>query len=400
MKHPSWVRASVAATAALTIAFVPADLAAQADDDVHTSARHSFRVVTVAEGLENPWSLAWLPDGDLLVTERPGRLRLVRDGELVDEPIDGVPEVRAQGQGGLLDVVLHPDFASNDLVYLSFSKPNADASEATTAIVRGRLDLDRHALVDVEEIFEADAWAEGSVHFAGRMVFDDEGHLFASVGDRGADPNLLDDQPAQHLDNHQGTVVRLHDDGSVPDDNPFVGRSDAHPEIWSYGHRNPQGLRFHPETGELWSNEHGPRGGDEVNVVRRGANYGWPAVSYGINYSGTIFTRRTEGEGMEHPLYAWVPSIATSGLEIYDGDAFPWWRGSVFVGGLAGEQLSRLTFDGHRAVSEEVLLDGFGRVRAVRQGPDGYLYLAIDDRTGEPTPVVRLEPEEDRIELP
>lgn len=400
MKHPSWVRASVAAAAAVTLAFVPADLAAQADDDARESARHSFRVVTVAEGFENPWSLAWLPDGDLLVTERPGRLRLVRDGELVDEPVDGVPEVRAQGQGGLLDVVLHPDFASNDLVYLSFSKPNDDASEATTAIVRGRLDRGAHALVNVEEIFEADAWAEGSVHFAGRMVFDDEGYLFASVGDRGADPNLLDDQPAQHLDNHQGTVVRLHDDGSVPDDNPFVGRSDAHPEIWSYGHRNPQGLRFHPETGELWSNEHGPRGGDEVNVVQRGANYGWPVVSYGINYSGTIFTRRTEGEGMERPLYVWVPSIATSGLEIYDGDEFPWWRGSVFVGGLAGEQLSRLTFDDHRAVSEEVLLDGFGRVRAVRQGPDGYLYLAIDDRTGEPTPVVRLEPAESRIEQP
>lgn len=405
MRDRPWMRSWIVAVAALALGFAPADLAAQAggdsDDEVRQSARHSFRVVTVAEGLENPWSMAWLPNGDLLVTERPGRLRLVRDGSLVDEPISGVPEVRAQGQGGLLDVVLHPDFASNGLVYLSFSKPNADASEATTAVVRGRLDRQRHALVDVEEVFEADAWAEGSAHFAGRMVFDGDGHLFLSVGDRGADPNLLEDQPAQSLASHQGTVIRLHDDGRVPDDNPFVGRSDAHPEIWSYGHRNPQGLALHPRTGELWSSEHGPRGGDEVNVVRRGANFGWPVVSYGINYSGTIFTRRTEAEGMEHPLYVWVPSIATSGLAIYDGDRFPWWRGSVFVGGLAGEQLSRLTFDGHRAVSEEVLLDGeIGRVRDVRQGPDGNLYVAIDDRSGQPTPIVRLEPVESRVELP
>lgn len=370
-------------------------------DDVHESGRHQFRVASVVEGLEHPWSIAWLPNGDMLVTERPGRLRIVRGGELAPEPIAGVPRVRARGQGGLLDVVLHPDYASNRLIYLSFAKPNGDASEATTAVVRGRLDADEGRLTGVEEIFEADAWAEGNAHFAGRMAFDRDGYLFLSVGDRGEDPNLMEDQPAQSLANHQGTVLRLHDDGSVPEDNPFVDRSGARPEIWSYGHRNPQGLSFHPVTGELWSNEHGPRGGDEVNVVRRGLNYGWPVASYGINYDGTIYTTRSHLPGTEPPVYAWVPSIATSGLLVYTGDRFPWWRGSVFTGGLNGQVLSRLTFDGHRAVSEERLLEGeLGRIRDVRQGPDGYIYLAVDHRQGEPTPVVRLEPVESDIEVP
>lgn len=394
---------AILATAALTL-FAAEGLVAQAggseDDEVFRSGRHDFRTVMVVDGLEHPWSMAWLPGGDMLVTERPGRLRVVRDGTLAPDPVEGVPEVRAQGQGGLLDVVLHPEFETNRLVYLSFSKPNEDASEATTAVVRGQFEGDR--LMDVEEIFVAEAWAEGNVHFAGRMVFDRDGYLFLSVGDRGADPDLLDDQPAQSLENHQGTILRLHDDGSVPDDNPFVDRDAALPEIWSYGHRNPQGLVVHPETGEIWSNEHGPRGGDEVNIVREGRNYGWPVATYGINYQGTIITEETSREEMEPPAYVWVPSIATSGMMIYDGERFPWWRGSVFVGGLAGQRLSRLTFEGHRSVSEEPLLEEeLGRVRDVRQGPDGYIYLAIDDRSGQqPTPIVRLEPVESNIELP
>ncbi len=394
---------TILATAALTL-FAAEGLVAQAgesgDDEVFRSGRHDFRTVTVVDGLEHPWSMAWLPGGDMLVTERPGRLRVVRDGTLVPDPVEGVPEVRAQGQGGLLDVVLHPEFETNRLVYLSFSKPNEDASEATTAVVRGQFEGDR--LTDVEEIFVAEAWAEGNVHFAGRMVFDRDGYLFLSVGDRGADPDLLEDQPAQSLENHQGTILRLHDDGSVPDDNPFVDRDVALPEIWSYGHRNPQGLVVHPETGEIWSNEHGPRGGDEVNIVREGRNYGWPVATYGINYQGTIITEETSREEMEPPAYVWVPSIATSGMMIYDGERFPWWRGSVFVGGLAGQRLSRLTFEGHRSLSEEPLLEEeLGRVRDVRQGPDGYIYLAIDDRSGQqPTPIVRLEPVESSIELP
>lgn len=373
----------------------------ETDDDVYESARHHFRVVTVAEGLENPWSMTWLPGGDLLLTERAGRLRIVRGGTLDPDPIAGVPEVRVRGQGGLLEVLLHPDFESNRLVYLSFSKPNADGSEATTAVVRGRLSADASRLEDVEEIFEARAWAEGNAHFAGRMFFDGDGYLFLSVGDRGADPDLMEDQPAQSLANHQGTILRLHEDGSVPADNPFVDTDGAMPEIWSYGHRNPQGLFLHPETGEIWANEHGPRGGDELNLVRRGLNYGWPVASYGINYDGSVYTTETHRSGTEPPVYAWVPSIATSGLLVYTGDRFPWWKGNVFSGGLDGEQLSRLTLDGHRVVSEERLLEGeLGRIRDVRQGPDGYIYLAVEERRGGRTPIVRLEPVESRIELP
>ena len=377
-----------------------APLAAQASPDVHESARHGFRVVTVADGLANPWSIAWLPNGDMLVTERAGRLRIVRDGKLLPDPVPGVPTVRARGQGGLLEVRLHPDFATNHLLYLSFAKPNDDGSLATTAVVRGRLEGD--LLVDVQEIFEAKAWASGNVHFAGRMVFDREGYLYLSVGDRGESPNLMADHPAQSLGQHQGKILRLHDDGRAPADNPFVGRSGAKPEIWSYGQRNPQGLAVHPVTGEVWENEHGPRGGDEVNLIRKGANYGWPVVSYGINYDGSIYTRERRRAEIESPRWSWVPSIAPSGMAFYTGDRFPWWRGSLFVGGLVGEQLARLTLEDERVVGEETLLPGvLGRIRDVRQGPDGFIYLAIDNRSGERmAPVVRLEPAESTVAVP
>lgn len=392
---------AVLAAAALAPASLHGQDASADGDDVHDSARHRFGVVPVAEGLEHPWSLAWLPGGDLLVTERPGRLRVVRDGVLDPEPVSGTPEVWARGQGGLLEVLPHPDFESNRLVYLSFSKPGPDGEAATTAVVRGRLAPDGGSLSDVEEIFEARAWVESPVHFGGRMIFDGEGHLFLSVGDRGDDPDLLEEHAAQSLENHQGTILRLLEDGRVPDDNPFVGRDDALPEIWSYGHRNPQGLTLHPETGALWSNEHGPRGGDEVNVVRPGRNYGWPVASYGVNYDGSIYTLETDRPGMEPPIYTWVPSIATSGMTFYTGDRFPWWRGNAFVGGLGGQQLARLIVSGEDVVSEETLLAGeLGRIRDVRQGPDGHIYLAVEDRTGEPTPVVRLEPVEGGVESP
>ena len=396
---PDWLTATLLA---LTAA---APLAAQAPDGgergtgVHESARHGFRVVTVAEGLDRPWSMAWLPNGDLLITERAGQLRIVRGGRLLPEPVAGVPAVRARGQGGLLDVLLHPDFASNRLLYLSFAKPNQDASLATTAVVRGRLEGDR--LVDVEEIFEAKAWARGNVHFAGRMVFDRDGYLYLSVGDRGESPNLMTRHAAQSLGQHQGKILRFHDDGRVPADNPFAGREGAMPEIWSYGHRNPQGLALDPETGALWENEHGPRGGDEVNRIRKGANYGWPVVSYGINYDGTVYTGEAHREGIEAPSWTWVPSIAPSGMRAYTGDRFPWWRGSVFVGGLVGEQLARITLDGERVVSVETLLRGeIGRIRDVRQGPDGLIYLAIDSRGPALTPIVRLEPVDSDVAPP
>lgn len=369
----------------------------QPQAQVHESARHDFRVVTVVAGLDHPWSIAWLPTGEMLVAERPGRLRVVRDGVLASAAVAGLPEVyRREGQGGFMDVALHPDFGTNHLLYLSYGKPNEDGSQGTTTVVRGRLERGSVAyrIDDLEEIFESNAWGDNNNHFAGRMVFDPDGYLFLAVGDRMASPDLMADHPAQDLTNHMGTIVRLHDDGSTPVDNPFVGRADALPEIWTYGHRNQQGLAVHPVTGEVWSNEHGPRGGDELNLIVSGGNYGWPVVSYGIHYDGTIFTTETERRGMESPQFAWVPSIAASGLMIYSGEQFPWWKGSAFVGGLAGQQLARISFEGHRAVSEETLLEGvLGRIRDVRQGPDGGIYLALEGTDDEPlTRIVRLEP--------
>jgi glucose/arabinose dehydrogenase len=273
---------------------------------------------------------------------------------------------------------------------VSFSKPDADGSGSTTAVIRGRFENDR--LTNVEQIFEA--VSQGRNHYGSRLAFDRNGYLFITVGDRQAPPRgNLQAHPAQDLSNHHGTTIRLHDDGRVPADNPFVGRAGARPEIWTYGHRNPQGLAIHPATGDVWLNEHGPQGGDELNLIRPGRNYGWPVIGYGVNYgSGSPIHESTHREGMEQPAHYWVPSIATSGLLIYTGHRFPQWRGNIFVGGLAGQQLARLTMDGQKVVAEETLLEGLGRIRDVRQGPDGYIYLAIDHRGGDKTPVVRLEP--------
>lgn len=365
------------ALAALLAACAPEPSAVEAQ-----TRAAGYRVATVAEGLEYPWGIAFLPGGDILVTERPGRLRLIRGGALVPEPVAGVPEVWARGQGGLLDVALHPDFARNRLVYLSYSKPGPKG--ATTAVVRGR--LEGHRLTGVEEILEADAWSTAPVHFGSRLVFDRDGYLFVSIGERGRKEN------AQDLSNHAGTILRLHDDGRVPSDNPFVGRAGARPEIYAYGIRSPQGLAIHPATGELWETEHGPRGGDEINRIRPGRNYGWPVITYGIDYNGRKVSDLTAKAGMEQPLHYWVPSIATSGLAIYDADRFPAWRGSLFVGGLAGQHLARVRLDAGRPLEQEKLLDGRRqRIRDVRVGPDGYVYLLVDARSA---PVLRLEPEE------
>ncbi len=355
------------------------------------SANHDYRVVTVADGLITPWSMAFLPGGDMLITERPGRLRLVRNGVLRMVPIEGVPEVLAQGQGGLFDVVLHPDFESNRLVYLTYAKPIGDGTEATTAVARGRFENDR--LTGVEDIFVAQSRGRPG-HYGARLAFDEEGYLFVPVGDRQA-PSTgdLEAHPAQDVSSHNGTVNRLHDDGSVPTDNPFVGESNVLPEIWSYGHRNPQGLAIHPETGDIWITEHGPQGGDELNRILPGLNYGWPVIGYGVNYrTGSTIHEGTLRDGIEAPTHFWVPSIATSGLMIYTGDLFPAWKGSLFAGGLGGQQIARLTMDGQRVVREETILQGMGRVRDIRQSPDGYIYVAIESRDGSPTAVVRLEP--------
>jgi glucose/arabinose dehydrogenase len=358
-----------------------------------------YRVVTVVDGLQDPWSIAFLPSGEMLVTEKPGRLRIVRNGVLQPEPIAGTPEVRYQGQGGLLDVVVHPDFESNRLIYLSFSKPNEDGSQGTTAVARARLEDNR--LENLEEIFEAKAWSVTGGHYGSRLAFDSEGYLFITVGDRQAPPAIETAylHPAQDLTNHQGTVIRLHDDGRVPADNPFVGRADALPEIWSYGHRSPQGLAIHPETGDIFQNEHGPQGGDELNLILRGRNYGWPVIGYGTNYGGTRLFSTREVEGMEQPLQHFTPSIAPSGLMVYTGDRFPEWKNSIFMGGMADPQIARLPIVGEGedlyigTMERPPLMIGFGRIRAITQGPDGLIYIAIDDRRGGGlTPIVRLEP--------
>lgn len=375
--------------AASVSASVSASLHAQ-QPTVFKSTQHDYRVVTVANGFVNPWSMAFLPGGDILVTERPGRLRIVRNGKLLDAPVAGVPAVWARGQGGLLDVVPHPDFATNKLVYLSYSKP-IDGGAATTAVVRGRFEGDK--LSDVKEVFLADTKGAPG-HFGSRLAFDKSGFLYITVGDRQAPPQgNLETHPAQDVTNHQGTINRIHDDGRVPSDNPFVDRAGAKGSIWSYGHRNPQGLVVHPTTGDVWATEHGPQGGDELNLIKRGANYGWPVIGFGVNYgSGAAIHTGTRRQGMENPVNVWVPSIATSGLMVYTGDKFPGWKGSIFVGGMAGEQLVRLTLSGQTAEVADILVRKQGRIRDVRQGLDGFIYLAIDDSQGKPTPIVRLEP--------
>lgn len=366
--------------------------------DVYQSAHHDYRVVPVAEDLVQPWSMAWLPNGDMLITEKPGRLRMVRDGQLLPEAIPGTPEVLYKGQGGLFEVVPHPDFNENQWVYLTFAKPNANEVDdgSTTAIARGRLQGDR--LTNVVELFAAQA--SGFGHYGGKLVFDGEGHMFLTLGDRQdfsfGDREALMAHSAQDRSNHKGVIVRLNDDGTVPDDNPFVGVDGVLPEIWSYGHRSPQGLAIHPITGDLWESEHGPQGGDEINLIEPGNNYGWPVVGRGVNYGafGRPIHVGISEEGMTSPTNFWVPSIATSGLMIYSGDKFPMWVGDIFSGALAGEQLARVHLDNdyRSVVLEETLAYDMGRIRDVRQGPEGFIYLAISDRQGGPSPIVRLEP--------
>ena len=363
-----------------------------AQSDVVRTALHDYRVVTVADGLVVPWSIAFLPGGDMLVTERPGRLRIIRDGVLLPDPVPGIPEVVARGQGGLLEVLPHPDFESNRLIYISYSKATGNSPGGTTSVIRGTFENDRFTMTD--EIFEA--VSEGNGHYGCRLAFDDQGYLYLSIGDRQAPPRGdLASHPAQDLSNHHGVIVRLHDDGRVPDDNPFVGQADARPETWSYGHRNPQGLAIQPGTGAVWLTEHGPQGGDEVNVSAPGANYGWPVIGYGVNYrSGSAIHAATHQDGMEQPVHIWVPSIGVSGLAFYSGDEFPEWQGNLLAGGLAGQNIDRLTIDDGRVVARETIMQGFGRVRDIREGPDGYIYVALEARGDGETPIVRLEPVE------
>jgi aldose sugar dehydrogenase len=381
-------------TFALVTTAVVATLHGQAPDRVMRSALHDYRVVNVADGLVEPWSIAFLPGGDALITERPGRLRILRQGKLLPHPVEGVPQVLYVGQGGLFEVIPHPDFANNRLLYLTYAKSLAD-QQSTTALVRGRFENDR--LTNVQQLFES--VSKGRGHYGGKIAFDASGHLFLTLGDRQVLPEgdeaALLKHPAQDLTNHHGKIVRLHDDGRVPADNPFVRTPGAKPEIWSYGHRNVQGIAIHPVTGEVWADEHGPQGGDELNRVEPGRNYGWPVIGFGVNYTtGKAIHIGTMREGMEQPVHVWVPSIGISGAMIYTGDRFPQWKHNLFVGGLVGQRLERLTLDGSRVAARETLFPNMGRVRDVRQGPDGYIYLVVEDDDGKPTPVYRLEPVE------
>jgi glucose/arabinose dehydrogenase len=383
---PAMRRASLITATVIATVSTGAVVSGQA----HQSTLHDYRIVTVAEALVQPWAIAFLPGGDILITERPGRLRIVRQGKLLPQPVEGVPPVFHSSQGGLLEVMPHPNFASNRLLYMTYSKPGVTEADARTVLIRGRFENDR--LVQVEQIFEAAH--RGRNHFSGKIAFDRNGFLFLSLGDRQVAPEgNLEAHPAQDLTNHHGKIVRLHDDGRVPSDNPFVSRAGAKPEIWSYGHRNVQGLGIHPETGDLWADEHGPQGGDELNRIQPGRNYGWPVIGFGVNYTtGLAIHAGTHREGMEQPVRVWVPSIGISGMLFYTADRFPQWKGSLFVGGMAAQQLSRLTLSGNRVVNEEALVQQRGRIRDIRQGPDGFIYLVTDDRDGKPTPVLRLEP--------
>jgi aldose sugar dehydrogenase len=364
---------------AAALALVATGAAAQ--DKVIKTERGDLRLSTVATGLEAPWGLAFLPDGRMLVTEKPGRLRYVSAAGVLSEPLAGVPAVAAAGQGGLLDVVIDPDFAANRTIYLSYSEP--EAGKAGTAVLRARLGEDR--LEDVKVIFRQAPKFDTRHHFGSRLVFDRTGKLFVTMGDRGSQRHS-----AQDLGTHIGKVVRIATDGSVPEDNPFVGRDGARPEVWSYGHRNIQGAVLHPQTGELWTHEHGPRGGDEVNITRAGRNYGWPVITYGREYHGPKIGEGTAKEGMEQPLHYWVPSIAPSGLVLYTADAIPGWQGNLLVGALAAMQVARLELGPDNKVRHEERIRIGERVRDLRQGPDGAVYLLTD--TGNTSRILKLSP--------
>ena len=365
------------------------DYAKPAENQLVKSEVANFRVETVVGGLDIPWSIAFLPGTqDVLVAERDGRLLVVREGKRLPEPVSGTPRVWAQGQGGLMIVAPHPDYAKpdNGWLYLAFSDPGENGS-AMTAIVRGRIRDGKW--VDQEDIFRApkNLYKRAGVHFGTRLVFD-QGYLFFGIGERGSK------EDAQDLARPNGKIHRIHDDGRIPADNPFVDKPGAIRSIWSYGHRNPQGLAGRPGTSgdtlQLWETEHGPRGGDELNLIKRGANFGWPLITYGMDYNGTPISADTAREGLEQPVIHWTPSIAVCGLAFYDGDCIPAWKGNLFAGSLAQQELRRIVLDGDKVKSQEVLFRGIGRIRAVQMGPDGLLYVTLEG----PGRVVRLVPTE------
>jgi glucose/arabinose dehydrogenase len=331
----------------------------------------SYEYQLVTEGIDIPWGMAWLDEKTILVSDRKGELRVISNGVLLEEKITGLPELRAQGQGGLLDVAVDPNYAQNSLIYLSYSGLEGEGKGAHTSVLRAK--LHDFKLTEQSVIFEAGPNTTKGQHYGSRLTFDKQGYLYISSGDRGDR-----DVNPQRLDRDAGKIHRINSDGSIPNDNPFVGQKDANPSIFSYGHRNPQGMAMHPVTGNIWTHEHGPKGGDEINIIRKGANYGWPVISFGVNYSGTSFTDLTEKEGMESPQWYWVPSIAPSGMTFVTSDIYPDWRGKIIVGSLKFAYLVALELEGDKVLRQDILFPGIGRVRNVMQGADGYIYVATD----------------------
>ncbi len=350
--------------------------------EILESRHYELKVVTIAEGLAHPWGLAFLPSGGMIVTEREGAVRLVSTSGRLSPPLEGAPKVYASGQGGMLDVALDPGFPRNRAIYLSYAEPGPGG--AGTAVARARLDIGANRLSDLSVIFRQQPKRSGGRHFGSRLVFARDGNLFITVGERGQRDR------AQNFTINRGQVIRIAPDGTVPADNPFVGKPGFRPEVWSHGHRNPQGAALHPETGKLWVHEHGARGGDEINVPEAGKNYGWPVIAYGRHYAGGRIGVGPKKAGLEQPVYHWDPSIAPSGMAFYTGDKFPAWRGNLLVGALKYALVARLELDGETVVAEERILKELDeRIRDVRQGPEGYIYLLTDSSDGA---ILRVEP--------
>lgn len=341
----------------------------------------TMRPQLVTTGLENPWGMAFLPTGDILITEKSGTIRIIRKSnettstgyKLAEKKVTGLPQIKAQGQGGLLDIELHPEFPRNNWLYLTFSDPRGSSNGANTSLLRA--ELRDWQLINQKLIYRAEPNSREGQHFGSRIEFGADGKIYFSVGDRGQ-RDLL----PQRLDLDGGKIYRLNDDGSIPSDNPFVGKSHILPAIFSFGHRNPQGLALNKQTGELWSHEHGPKGGDELNIIRAGANYGWPEITYGRNYIGTKITEETARAGMKQPLTHWTPSIAPCGMDFIEGNKYPGWEGDIILGSLKFGYLLRLDIEGNKVKSQEIVASGLGRVRNVKQGPDGWIYVAVEGK--------------------
>ncbi len=354
-----------------------------------SDTQQDVKQVTVIEGLEHPWGMDWLPNGDILITERPGRLRIVKNGKLEPEPIKGVPEVFAVGQGGLLDVSVHPNFEENGYIYLTYASGTRNSNQTRIA----RAILEENRLRDVKVMFEVSPMKTGGQHFGSRLQWLNDGTLLASIGDGGNPPlkinGELSRKQAQKLNSYLGKIIRINDDGSIPDDNPFLGKENANPAIWSYGHRNIQGLTIDKQTGQVWSTEHGSRGGDELNKIVAGENYGWPVVTHSQEYTGGEISDKRSLPGMIDPLVVWTPAIAPSGLTFYDGDKFMEWQGGLFAGGLVAREVRHIDLNDAGEIVAEYAIKFEQRVRDVKQGPDGFIYVLTDDRNGK---LIRLEP--------